>query len=94
MCAHTDTSLSLSLSLSLSHTHTVFVVVFMRVFFDSVTSYNGGTCIDGINWYVCKCAKGFSGPDCRVSKCIITQHVLDRRRFADHAIVSTYSCDL
>ena len=66
----------------------------MRVFFDSVTSYNGGTCIDGINWYVCKCAKGFSGPDCRVSKCIITQHVLDRRRFADHAIVSTYSCDL
>ena len=46
------------------------------------------------HWYVCKCAKGFSGPDCRVSKCIIMQHVLDKRRFVDHAIVSVYSSDL
>lgn len=29
--------------------------------------YNGGTCIDGNNWYLCRCAAGFSGPDCRIN---------------------------
>lgn len=31
-------------------------------------SYNGGVCIDGINWFRCECAPGFAGPDCRISE--------------------------
>lgn len=31
-------------------------------------SYNGGICVDGINWFRCECAPGFAGPDCRISK--------------------------
>ncbi|KAF0036935.1 hypothetical protein F2P81_009809 [Scophthalmus maximus] len=30
-------------------------------------SYNGGTCVDGDNWYRCECSPGFSGPDCRIN---------------------------
>ena len=33
-------------------------------------SYNGGSCVDGVNWYLCQCADGFAGPDCRISKYI------------------------
>ena len=35
-----------------------------------LVSYNGGECVDGINWYICQCSPGFSGPDCRVSEYI------------------------
>lgn len=31
-------------------------------------SYNGGICVDGVNWFRCECAPGFAGPDCRISK--------------------------
>ena len=41
-------------------------------------SYNGGKCIDGDNWYVCDCAQGFSGPDCRISE----SFYLTLRKFA------------
>lgn len=29
---------------------------------------NGGRCIDGVNWYLCECAPGFTGPKCRINK--------------------------
>ncbi|MBN3271623.1 JAG2 protein, partial [Polyodon spathula] len=29
--------------------------------------YNGGICVDGINWFRCECAPGFAGPDCRIN---------------------------
>ena len=29
---------------------------------------NGGTCVDGIDSYTCKCARGFEGIDCAISK--------------------------
>ncbi|KAG9344704.1 hypothetical protein JZ751_010390 [Albula glossodonta] len=32
------------------------------------THYNGGICIDGVNWFRCECAPGFAGPDCRISE--------------------------
>lgn len=31
-------------------------------------SYNGGLCVDGVNWFRCECAPGFAGPDCRISE--------------------------
>lgn len=31
-------------------------------------SYNGGICVDGVNWFRCECAAGFAGPDCRISE--------------------------
>uniref|UniRef100_A0A3B3HMC3 EGF-like domain-containing protein n=1 Tax=Oryzias latipes TaxID=8090 RepID=A0A3B3HMC3_ORYLA len=31
-------------------------------------SYNGGICVDGVNWFRCECAPGFAGPDCRISE--------------------------
>ena len=39
-------------------------------------SYNGGRCIDGINWYRCECAVGFAGPDCRVSEQMTLLHLI------------------
>lgn len=30
--------------------------------------YNGGSCVDGLNWFQCTCPKGFAGPDCRISE--------------------------
>ncbi|KAK2104900.1 Protein jagged-2 [Saguinus oedipus] len=30
-------------------------------------SYNGGICVDGVNWFRCECAPGFAGPDCRIN---------------------------
>ena len=41
--------------------------------FDS--SYNGGKCLDGLNFYLCQCLPGFTGPDCRISKWISHLHV-------------------
>lgn len=35
----------------------------------SSRSYNGGLCVDGVNWFRCECAPGFAGPDCRISEC-------------------------
>ncbi|TNN36495.1 Protein jagged-2 [Liparis tanakae] len=32
-----------------------------------VCSYNGGICVDGVNWFRCECAPGFAGPDCRIN---------------------------
>lgn len=29
--------------------------------------FNGGHCIDGINWFMCDCLSGFAGPDCRIN---------------------------
>uniref|UniRef100_A0A672ZM02 Delta-like protein n=1 Tax=Sphaeramia orbicularis TaxID=375764 RepID=A0A672ZM02_9TELE len=29
--------------------------------------YNGGICVDGVNWFRCECAPGFAGPDCRIN---------------------------
>ena len=40
----------------------------LHVYTNPFFSYNGGKCIDGDNWYVCECAEGFSGPDCRINK--------------------------
>ena len=31
---------------------------------------NGGTCVDGIDSYTCKCTRGFEGIDCEISKII------------------------
>ncbi|XP_061429566.1 protein jagged-1-like [Lethenteron reissneri] len=28
--------------------------------------YNGGSCVDGENWFRCECPHGFTGPDCRL----------------------------
>ncbi|KAI2651913.1 Protein jagged-2 [Labeo rohita] len=33
----------------------------------SPRSYNGGICVDGVNWFRCECAPGFAGPDCRIN---------------------------
>lgn len=30
--------------------------------------YNGGHCVDGLNWFQCTCPMGFAGPDCRISE--------------------------
>lgn len=35
-------------------------------------SYNGGICVDGVNWFRCECAPGFAGPDCRISESLGT----------------------
>lgn len=29
--------------------------------------FNGGKCVDGVNWFLCECADGFTGPDCRIN---------------------------
>lgn len=29
--------------------------------------HNGGTCQSGAGWFRCSCARGFSGPDCRIN---------------------------
>ena len=29
---------------------------------------NNGECVDGVNSYVCKCPRGFAGPNCEESK--------------------------
>lgn len=34
---------------------------------DPYPCYNGGKCIDGVNWFRCECAVGFAGPDCRIN---------------------------
>ncbi len=28
---------------------------------------NGGTCVDGVNAYRCRCARGFTGKNCQIS---------------------------
>lgn len=45
--------------------HFLFPLFFPPSFF---YSYNGGICVDGVNWFRCECAPGFAGPDCRISK--------------------------
>ena len=35
----------------------------------SLPCYNGGTCIDGVNKYTCQCMAGYTGEDCKTSKC-------------------------
>lgn len=35
------------------------------------TCANGGTCVDGINSYLCKCVAGFSGNHCQNSELFI-----------------------
>lgn len=29
--------------------------------------HNGGTCIDGDGWFLCSCARGFTGPVCKIN---------------------------
>ncbi|XP_042371842.1 protein jagged-2-like, partial [Plectropomus leopardus] len=36
-------------------------------YFFPLLSYNGGICVDGVNWFRCECAPGFAGPDCRIN---------------------------
>lgn len=40
----------------------------LRVSLSHLCSYNGGICVDGVNWFRCECAPGFAGPDCRISE--------------------------
>lgn len=49
---------------------TVLTLSLPSFFFPSLDlySYNGGICVDGVNWFRCECAPGFAGPDCRISK--------------------------
>ena len=35
----------------------------------SLPCNNGGTCIDGVNEYTCQCMAGYTGEDCKTSKC-------------------------
>ncbi|GLD73262.1 protein jagged-2-like protein [Lates japonicus] len=39
----------------------------MCFFLCFLCSYNGGICVDGVNWFRCECAPGFAGPDCRIN---------------------------
>ena len=50
-------------------------VRFLNQVFHSVSfySYNGGICVDGVNWFRCECAPGFAGPDCRISESLGTR---------------------
>ena len=36
---------------------------------------NGGTCVDGVNSYLCKCLPGFNGTNCMQGKLSITRQV-------------------
>lgn len=50
-----------------------FKKLFMCIFlFFPFCSYNGGICVDGVNWFRCECASGFAGPDCRISESLGT----------------------
>ena len=41
---------------------------------------NGGTCIDGINSSTCKCARGYQGINCALSKILFFYKLYDSRR--------------
>jgi len=32
---------------------------------------NGGTCVDGVDSYTCKCPPGFTDVNCQTSKCLL-----------------------
>ena len=32
------------------------------------TCFNGGSCVDGVNNYTCRCVAGFKGDHCETSK--------------------------
>ena len=40
---------------------------------------HGGTCIDGVNRYTCKCAAGYTGTNCEtgMTGIILTRNVLN-----------------
>ena len=47
---------------------------------------NGGTCTDDVNSYSCACVAGYTGEDCEISMCYVTQalftlHVLGGNMF-------------
>lgn len=47
-----------------------FVFCFSYIDVDDCKSnpcFNDGHCIDGINWFMCECTPGFTGPDCRIN---------------------------
>lgn len=50
------------------------IYLFLSV--SSFCSYNGGICVDGVNWFRCECAPGFAGPDCRISESLGTGGVV------------------
>ena len=47
---------------------------------------NGGTCVDGINSFSCRCKPGFTGEGCSTSKCS------ERLVYILDFLVSTYVC--
>lgn len=49
-------------------TNSVKQTVVSNSAFTLLCSYNGGICVDGVNWFRCECAPGFAGPDCRISE--------------------------
>ena len=38
---------------------------------------NGGTCIDGDNWYMCDCPTGFNGGNCESKFLVILYYAKD-----------------
>ena len=38
---------------------------------------NNGTCMDGDNWYVCKCPSGYSGHDCQITPCKYFNNIIN-----------------
>lgn len=48
----------------------IFTIIIVSDVYDcsGVICRNGGTCIDGVNTYSCKCMTGYTGQHCEISK--------------------------
>ena len=61
--------------MSMSNMESCINTLLLYIYIDECSSdpcMNGGSCTDGINSYNCDCVSGYSGEDCEIGMCCIT----------------------